>query len=123
MVNSKGTDRRRLVANGFSNIQPDWSPGGNKIAFASDHGPGSNMDIWIVDREGKNLRQITFNKALDYDPNWAPNGSQICFTSTRSGKMAIWIIDVISRNAKPLFSNSLSPESKEPDWSPGGVAR
>jgi len=117
LIKSNGIKPRILVSNKFSNIQPDWSPNGQKIAFASDQ--SGNMEIWIVDKDGKNARNLTQNKAYDADPSWSPDGSKICFVSTRGGKMDIWIMDSDGGNVKQLtgFSDSIA-ESKEPDWSP-----
>lgn len=116
LVNSEGKNPRPLVSNNFSNIQPDWSPDGEKIAFASDK--SGNMDIWIVDKDGRNIRQLTFDKSYDADPIWSPDGSKICFTSTRNGKMDIWVMDSDGGNPRQITGLSHpQTESKEPSWS------
>jgi TolB protein len=69
LVNSDGKNPRPLVSNNFSNIQPDWSPDGEKIASASDK--SGNMDIWVVDKYARNMKQLTFDKSYDADPSWS----------------------------------------------------
>ena len=117
IVDSVGTNRRRLVSTKGSNTQPEWSPDGNWIAFASDR--TGNMEIWIVDRYGKNQKRLTNDKAYDADPSWSPDGSKICFVSTRSGKLDLWIMDRDGTNPHQAtgLSNSKG-DNKEPQWSP-----
>jgi imidazolonepropionase-like amidohydrolase/Tol biopolymer transport system component len=76
-------------------VQPRFSPDGNKILFTSDAGGGDN--IWIMDKDGANARQLTNeNFRLLNNPVWTPDGSYFIarkhFTSTRSlGAGELWL--------------------------------
>ncbi|WP_115123353.1 amidohydrolase family protein [Marinirhabdus gelatinilytica] len=75
-------------------VQPRFSPDGNKISFTSDAGGGDN--IWVMDTDGSNPKQVTeedfrlLNNAV-----WMPDGNYLIarkhFTSGRSlGAGELW---------------------------------
>lgn len=79
-------------------VQPRFSPDGDRISFTSDHGGGDN--IWVMDRDGSNARQVTeedyrlLNNAV-----WTPDGEYLIarkhFTSTRSlGAGELWMYHI-----------------------------
>jgi Tol biopolymer transport system component len=50
--------------------QPDWSPDGSKIAFASHR--DDNRDIYVMDADGSNEIRLTTHTSLDEFPDWRP---------------------------------------------------
>lgn len=76
-------------------VQPRYSPDGQRILFTSDAGGGDN--IWVMDSEGSNAKQITHeNFRLLNNAVWTPDGEYIIarkhFTSHRSlGAGELWI--------------------------------
>jgi len=79
-------------------IQPRWSPDGERISFTSDAGGGDN--IWISEPDGSDARQITKESfRLLNNAVWMPDGNAIVarkhFTSGRSlGAGEMWLYDV-----------------------------
>ena len=79
-------------------VQPRFSPDGQKIMFTSDAGGGDN--IWVMDQDGQNAKQITKEKfRLLNNPAWAPDGQYFVarkhFTSTRSlGAGEMWMYHI-----------------------------
>src|SRR5687768_15253064 len=51
---------------------PQWSPDGNKIVFASDKDdPGDTQDIYVINKDGTGLTRLTSTLSSDeYDPFW-----------------------------------------------------
>ncbi|MEX2362234.1 MAG: amidohydrolase, partial [Balneolaceae bacterium] len=76
-------------------IQPRFSPDGNRISFTSDAGGGDN--IWVMNADGSDAKQITEeNFRLLNNAVWSPDGEYIIakkhFSSTRSlGAGEIWL--------------------------------
>jgi len=60
----------RLTDNDATDIQPDWSPDGTRIAFISDAG-GFN-DVWIMNPDGSQTANLTNDEAFDERPDWQP---------------------------------------------------
>lgn len=89
----------KVLRSGFPyEVQPRYSPDGEKISFTSDAGGGDN--IWTMNADGTNAKQVTkedyklLNNAV-----WTPDGQYLVarkhFTSTRSlGAGEMWIYHV-----------------------------
>lgn len=107
IMNIEGTDRRRLLKNGF--IGPgSWSPDGKKILVAL------NQDIYVMDREGTNIKRLTYNKFVMGRFCWSPDGKKIAYASNQDGKgnAEIYIMDADGTNHKRLTYNPAT------DWFP-----
>ncbi len=93
----------RCIAEGLQwDMQPRFSPDGQRIAFVSDrtgeNGKGGD-NIWTMKVDGSDLRQITKESfRLLTQPVWTPDGRSIVarkhFTSRRSlGAGEMWLYD------------------------------
>ncbi|NND70645.1 MAG: amidohydrolase family protein, partial [Rhodothermales bacterium] len=93
-----GGTARRLTSGPAYDVQPRFSPDGNKIAFTSDRGGGDNL--WIIGTDGSDPVQVTDEKfRLVNGPAWTRDGSYLLgrkhFTSTRSlGAGEVWMYHV-----------------------------
>jgi len=54
---------------------PDWSPDGRRIAFASDG------EIWLMGADGGGKRRLVGTELRDHSPAWSPDGSKVAFVS------------------------------------------
>ncbi len=86
VMNADGTDLARLTNNDANDVQPSWSPDGQKIAFDS-YGYKIPAEIYTMNSDGSNVTQITHDPAgIDYGeewPSWSPDGNLILFESYR----------------------------------------
>ena len=103
------------------NWDPDWSPDGTKIAFASlrDLNP-YNTEIYVMDADGSNLVRLTYNTVIDSDPEWSPDGEKLVFTSSLGGDRELWVMnsdgsDLHRLRDAPGFEGYAA-------WSPDGSA-
>ena len=80
------------------NIQPRFSPDGQKIAFISDRDGADNL--WVMEVDGSKPMQISQeSKHIVANPGWSPDGTLLVakksFMSTRSiGAGEIWLFHV-----------------------------
>ena len=97
-------------------LQPAWSPDGQKIAFSS--GRTGNFEIYVMDADGSNLSQLTSSRGFDEWPVWSPDGQSIAFVSDRAGNVDIYTMNVDGSNLQRLTDN---PADDWPTaWSPDG---
>jgi Tol biopolymer transport system component len=97
-----------------SESDPEWSPDGSQIAFASDS--SGNWDIYFILPEGEHVGKMTIDPADDQWPDWSPDGSQIAFQSNRSGTHEIWVMPADGGAATQVTTTGAA----QPAWSPDG---
>ncbi len=106
-------------------IQPRFSPDGQKVLFTSDSGGGDN--IWIMDLDGGNAKQITKESfRLLNNPSWMPDGQYFVarkhFTSGRSlGAGEMWMYHINGGSGIQLTKRKNDQQDvNEPSVSPDG---
>ncbi len=117
MMDSDGTNQKRLTAVQGDDLFPAWSPDGTKIAFVSNRN-GGFVQIHVMDADGKNPIRLT-DGLWETHPEWSPDGQQIAFTSWRDD----WNYDiyVIGANRQGLkrVTHDLAYKAR-PSFSPDG---
>jgi Tol biopolymer transport system component len=79
-----------------------FSPDGTRIAFDRWQ-PGTNPDVWVMDRDGHGATPVTSDPGVDTTPNWTPDGN-IVFLSTRSGSAEAWTVGADGKGERRLAS-------------------
>jgi Tol biopolymer transport system component len=85
-------DRRPLAVKIEFALQPQWSPGGRRIAFWSQS--GGNRDVWTVQAAGGEPVRVTHEPSTDWHPVWSPDGKYLYFLSDRRGSMNLWRVPI-----------------------------
>ena len=104
-VELSGAPSEIVSSNDWAAINPNWSPDGKYIVFASVRkSPLAQMeariyradDIWTVKVDGTDLTQISAHSSPDWNPCWAPDKTgatgRIYFSSLRNGHPNIWSV-------------------------------
>ena len=86
----EGSVETQFTSYSTEEVDPDWSPDGRWIAFASTQ--SGNSDIWIKPVGGGEATRITHDPASDRVPRWSPDGSALLFASDRSGALNLWTV-------------------------------
>jgi Tol biopolymer transport system component len=90
LMQSDGSQQRRLTDSSASNMDPTWSPDGKRLAFTSER--DGNAEIYVMNADGSHQRRLTSNAAPDRTPVWSPDGKQLAFYSERDGAPAIYVM-------------------------------
>ena len=120
-----GSDQTNISQNPASDINPDISPNGRFIAFASNRvtadNPEGDFEIFVMNLRTGVFSQITQNTGLDSWPRWSPDGESIAFETRETAAATSWEIfrynfeeDALVR----LTTNNLL--DRVPEWSPDG---
>jgi WD40-like Beta Propeller Repeat len=107
-INAGGTDDAPLTADA-SDISPDWSPDGSKIAFTRL--TAGNREIWVVSPGTGQAVQLTNTAVHELSPDFSPDGSKIIFSAL--GQLHTINADGTNRTPLPIAGET-------PSWSPDG---
>ena len=80
-ANTDGSSLQRVTHNGGGGAyEPDWSPDGTHIAYASDE--TGRSEIWIVDADGSNARRVTHvgHRHTAFWPAFSADGQWVLYT-------------------------------------------
>lgn len=98
-------------------LQPSYSPNGDRIAFSSDR--SGSGEIWVAEADGSNPVRLTSSPATHNSrPRWSPNGDQIAFISDLNGSRDVHVVD--SRGGRSLRLTSDPADDNSPAWSRDG---
>jgi tetratricopeptide (TPR) repeat protein len=95
-----------------NDIPVSWSPGGDNLAYMSNH--GGDWDIFLVNTSGGVvlLTADDANPASDGLPAWSPDGSAIAFVSNREGTWELYLMAPDGSNVRQL----LGLGEQHPNW-------
>lgn len=88
---------KRLTNDYYDERDPDFSPDGNHIVFASDrttYGDKNGYNLFIYNLNTGDIGYLTMGEQIDYSPHFSEDGSKIVFTSTADGPQNIWMLDL-----------------------------
>lgn len=119
LMNSDGTDLRKLNLPFGVHYYPKWCGGSEKVVFSSTLAGEGALDVYIVNLDGSNLKRLTNNSEPDVFPICNKDGSKIAFTTRKNGYYDIWVMDVNGTNQVNITDN---PDIDDyiPAWSPDG---
>ena len=106
----------KFISSSRFDLQPRYSPDGNRIAFVS--GRSGASEIWTCDSDGSNPAQLTSLGALATYPRWAPDGKSIGFNSDAEGQFHAYVVD--AEGGAPRRLTSDRSYGSGPSWSRDG---
>jgi TolB protein len=74
------TVAQQLTAGPGYDYQPDWSPDGRFIVYASSSGEA--IELWLLELESGRSLQLTHGGAVNVEPRWSPDGRRIVYVSS-----------------------------------------
>ncbi len=110
LINPDQPSSVRRLTTSSSDINMQWSPGGDKLIYMSNF-PGS-WEIFTVSLSGT-FQQLTGFGANSGAPTFSPDGTRVAFISNRDGgNWAVWIMNADGSNLVKLIELG----SQHPYW-------
>ena len=93
---------------------PDWSPDGRRLAYASDR--SGTLNLWVRDLASGVDTQLTFfTESAAQSCRWSPDGRELAYLDQNG---ALWTLDVATGAVQQVFEATFEPG--RPTWSPDG---
>ena len=107
----------RYVSSTRNDGNPQYSPDGRRLAFASDR--TGHSGVWVSDADGSNIVEV-FSRAGKHSgtPRWSPDSQRLAFDSTAEGDFDIYVIRPGSR--QPVRLTTEPGDDAMPSWAPDG---
>ena len=121
------TKAARMLATGeVVASDPQWSPDGMRIAYATNPTPraddGSLTDIWVIPVSGGAARPLVAGAGADQSPRWSPDGTQIAYVTSPGSdvrQLRLAVIPAVGGQPRIVAPEFLyAPQA--PSWSPDG---
>ena len=112
VMNSDGSEQKRITRTNAGESQISWSPNGRQILFISER--DGNPEVYTTNLDGTNQIRLTFNDVIDESPVWSPGGRQIAFVSFLDGDSEIFVMNANGEDQVRLTSNN--SEDLSPSW-------
>jgi TolB protein len=109
VMGADGLNPRRISTEGYCD-RATWSPPPlNELAYVCRNGPG--YDIKVYDFATGAMQQITNGEGSNESPAFAPNGRHLAFTSTRAGRVQIFVISIDGKDVRQItrLGNNYTP--------------
>jgi hypothetical protein len=116
-----GVRLERLTDDDYDDLEPDVSPDGRWIVFASDRGDrGGHYGLFRLSTTGGAPEAVSEPpQGDDRQPVYSPDGSWIAYRSTRGGTSDLWVREAEPSRAARRVTRLVGPTS-DPDWTADG---
>ena len=117
-----GTTTKLTGVQGADELQPAWSPEGDRVAFVRRTGAARRPDLFVMSSEGRGRMRLTSSALPERDPSWSPNGTMIVYAARTSvnGAFRIFLAKADGSGRSRLTSQAVGSADRAPVFSPDG---
>jgi TolB protein len=85
------TEAPQLTDGPGYDYEPDWSPDGRRIVYASYRDDA--IELRLLDPTTGNPTSFLTNGAVNLEPRWSPDGRRIAYISNEGGNTSLWTVE------------------------------
>src|SRR6266702_8840384 len=115
LMNSDGTNLRRVTFSGFIDTEPFFTPDGRSIYFTSAR--GGSPQIYRMPAKGGEAVRVTFEGDYNVSPRLSPEGKTLVYVSRNDGRFQVMAMDLETRQIQTLTDGY---RDESPTFAPNG---
>ena len=121
IMNSDGSDQKRLTFSPGYDGGPFFSPDGTQIVWRRFDKSGARAEIYTMNCDGTNVKQITDLGMMSWAPFYHPTGKYIVFSSNKYGfeNFELFLVDTLGTSS-PIRITEREGFDGLPVFSPNG---
>jgi Tol biopolymer transport system component len=122
-LGATGENPANLTDNaGTADLQPAWSPDGQRIAFVRRKPETARPDLFVMTASGTGRTRLTRTPVPERDPSWSPEGTRIVFAARTSPPEPFRIfVAKADGSARDQVTTQTQGTDRSPVWSPDGT--
>lgn len=114
VVNSNGSELKRLTFTEAYEGQPQFSPDDSRIVFVSERAGKGIGEIYVMNADGSRQERLTDNNGYDSEPTFSPDGTRIAFIRQLSKfEKGIFIMNADGTELRQLTRDSADVSSPQ----------
>jgi Tol biopolymer transport system component len=113
-----GLPYQQVTTGNWDDLNPEWSPNGNLIAYVSDK--GGLWSVWVMNANGSRPRQLTTASLGAGDPSWSPDSSFIAYWRMDGPSASVVVVNVSGGYTYTASGDPGNVVMATPKWSPDG---
>jgi Tol biopolymer transport system component len=108
-----------LISSTRNDSNPQYSPDGTRIAFASNR--SGAWEIWVCNRDGSGpVRLTNFGTGVSAWPSWSPDGNRLAFNSNGIGEGTYQLFTLPAQGGPAQQLTRGPSDNASPSWSTDG---
>ena len=88
-----GQNMQRITRNKEVNLQPQWSPNDNRLAFTSYM--NGNPDLYVANLVSGRITRLSARDGVNIGASWHPDGKEVVATLSPNGNSDIYRLDAV----------------------------
>jgi Tol biopolymer transport system component len=117
VMNADGSGDVTLFVTPDPELQPRWSPDGERVAYYAPRGGPTSLDAFFTEVDQPSAQPFFAAADKRVGPSWSPDGARIAYSVSDGDGSSIWVADADGTDPVEITSGAIDVS---PAWSPDG---